>query len=119
MKYIIPVILLIIALLPGCRYDKDFGIISATCDTASVTYSGSVKPILTTYCITCHSGPNAPLGINLDAHTPVKIVADNKKLMGAINHASGFSPMPKNSPKLNDCDIAKIRIWIAGGALNN
>jgi len=44
---------------------------------------------------------------------------DNGKLLGAVTHASGYSPMPKNQAQLSDCNIQKITNWINKGALNN
>ena len=66
MKYLI-ILLISVIFLQGCYYDnKDFldpG--TATCDTTIVTYSASVSPVLTAYCVGCHSGANAPLGLRL------------------------------------------------------
>lgn len=117
-KLIISPILFILFTNAGCIYDKP-EILPSACDTAIVTFSGVVKPILTTHCVACHSGPNAPLSINLDNYTGVKSVASNGKLLGAITHSSGFSPMPQNAAKLIDCNILKIRKWITEGAPNN
>ena len=120
MKYI-TILLISIAFLQGCYYDnKDFldpG--TATCDTAIITYSASVRPVLTAYCVSCHSGANAPLGIMLDTYAGVKVQASNGKLVGTVTHAPGVSPMPKNSAMLSDCNIIKIRKWVAAGAPNN
>lgn len=116
MKYLAIILLLFIQ---GCYYDKQFLDPSTSCDTAIVTYSGSVNPVLTAYCTTCHSGANAPLGINLDNYTSVKAQANNGRLLGVITHSAGFIPMPKNGNKLSDCNIAKIRKWIIAGAPNN
>ena len=119
MKYSL-LALISIAVLSGCYYD-DPHILDPnriTCDTAIVTYSGSVSPILTAYCIGCHAGPNAANGIKLDTRASV-VLAGSARLLGAINHSAGHSPMPKNGAKLSDCSIAKIRIWLANGAPDN
>ena len=39
--------------------------------------------------------------------------------MGTINHASGFSRMPKGGGKLTDCEISQLQKWIDNGILNN
>ena len=67
----------------------------------------------------CHSASSAMGSVNLDGYAQVKTYADNGKLYGVITHASGFSPMPKNSPKMSDCDIAIIKRWIDDGKQNN
>jgi hypothetical protein len=48
-----------------------------------------------------------------------KAMAQNGKLYGTIAHTAGFSPMPKGSAKLSNCQIATIKKWIDGGMLNN
>lgn len=121
MKYAAIILLLFFVIIQGCYYDnKDIlnpG--GQACDTAIVTYSGAVNPLLTAYCTGCHSGANAPLGVRLDTYNGTKSQVSNGKLLGTINHSPGFIPMPKNDNKLNDCNIAKIRKWITNGALNN
>ncbi len=93
---------------------------SATaCDTAAVTFSASVKPILQTYCIGCHSGSSPSGDIDYSTHAGVKKDADNGKLVGSVEWASGFVAMPDNGSKLSNCQIATIKKWVAAGAPNN
>ncbi|HAN38476.1 MAG TPA: hypothetical protein DCQ29_06195 [Chitinophagaceae bacterium] len=91
------------------------------CDTTSFTFSGAVNTILTNNCIGCHNAATAPTsgGVNLSTYAGVRVVALNGKLLGSIEHRSGFSPMPKGGNKLSDCNIIQIRKWINAGALNN
>ena len=92
-----------------------------TSDTASVTFSASVRPILQTHCTVCHSANPPQGGIDLSNHAGVKAMATGGTLLGAINHVPGFKPMPypAGSPKMPQCQIDQVRIWIQGGALNN
>lgn len=122
MKCFLIIIMVIIVLLQsGCKYDKQelLNPVSSACDTAIVTYSGSINPILTVNCISCHSGSNAPFNIKLDVYADVNAQALNGNLLGAITHASGFPPMPEDGSKLSDCNIDKIKNWINAGAPNN
>ena len=89
------------------------------CDTTNITYSGFVAPLLTTYCVGCHSGGAPSAGITLNTHAGVQSVALNGRLYGAISHASGFQPMPRGSAKLPQCTIDKVKSWINDGAPNN
>jgi hypothetical protein len=92
---------------------------AGVCDTTSVTYSGFVASLLSTNCVGCHSG-GAPAGnILLNSHAGVQAVALNGRLLGAITWASGYQQMPRNSAKLSDCKIDKIKAWINDGAPNN
>lgn len=92
---------------------------TTSCDTANVTFTSSVKTIITNKCQGCHGGGAPQGGINLTTYTDVKAKVDDGKLWGSINHLQGFSPMPKNGIKLSDCEIAVFRKWIAAGAPNN
>lgn len=89
------------------------------CDTALFTYSGAVKPIMEAKCAGCHNPANLGGSIDVSTYTAVRAVALNGKLYGSIAHQPGFSPMPKNSAKLSDCEITQIQKWINAGSLNN
>lgn len=109
-------------ILAGCYYDVESELYGATgpCDTANVRYSTAVVGLLQNYgCLGCHSGVSASGGIRLDGYSNVKIMADNGKLFGAINHSNGFSPMPQGGNKMLPCDINKIKTWIDAGSPNN
>ncbi len=92
---------------------------TVACDTAHVTLSGSVIPILDNYCNGCHGGGSPSAGINLTNYTGVKTSAANGSLLGSVKWSSGYSAMPKGSNKLSACNIAKIEKWIALGAKND
>lgn len=118
-----PVVLMLFGLLTlnSCYYDDEETLYpqSLACDTTNVTYSATISAIMSSNCNACHSGSAPQANIKTDNYTDLKDIADNKKLWGAVNHLSGYSPMPKDRPKLSDCDLDKIRIWIYEGALNN
>jgi hypothetical protein len=89
------------------------------CDTLNVTYSQTIASIMSASCNGCHGG-SAPSGnVRTDTYDGLKVVADNGKLWGAVNHDPGYSPMPKDRPKLNECDLKQIQIWIDNGALDD
>lgn len=89
------------------------------CDTANVTYSGTVTTIFKNNCYVCHSG-NSPLGgIKLDAHNTTVIQVNNGRLLGSIKHQNGFQAMPQGAAKLTDCQIQQIQAWVNAGAPNN
>ncbi|MDX5513732.1 MAG: c-type cytochrome [Hymenobacteraceae bacterium] len=98
---------------------KNLSCTENTCDTTTVTFSGSVQPILQKNCLGCHSGTTPSGNLNFGQVAVVQSVAQNGKLNGVITHTPGFKAMPQGGKKLSDCDIAKIQIWIKGGAQNN
>lgn len=122
MKKTVLILICKVSIITGCYYDKDELINPGTgnCDTAGVTYSGTVVSLLqASGCLSCHSG-GAPSGnISLASYTGVKAVAVNGKLYGAINHSPGFSPMPQGGNKMSACNISKIKAWIDAGSINN
>jgi uncharacterized membrane protein len=116
-------VLLLLSGLSGCYYDKEEILYpGGACDTTNVTYSGTVSGIININCNVCHSTASANAsggGIQLDTYAKLKVYVDNGKMLGSINHAGGYSPMPKNATKLSSCDISKIQAWVNAGALNN
>ena len=83
-----------------------------SCDTANVTYAGSVYPIFEQYCTFCHGGAIPEAGIDLTSYEDVAMVAQSGQLLGAINHDANYSPMPKDGNKLSVCQIRTITIWV-------
>jgi hypothetical protein len=128
MKHLIISVVLIVlflGLFTKCYYDSKeylYPELGSQCDTTNVTFSVSVKNVLTNnYCMDCHSNANSAAGgdIKLESYADVKTMADNGHLLGAILHQTGFSFMPKNGGSLSDCDITVIKKWIASQTPNN
>ncbi len=100
----------------GARNNECSG---GACDTVNVTYSVTITGIMDTYCNGCHSGGSASGGINLTSYSGVAAVAANGKLMGSVNHASGYVAMPYGGSWLPDCKIDELRIWVENNYPNN
>ena len=119
MKYLLFCVLLAFSTI-GCYYDRrDILIENTPCDSTIITYSGKVLPILSSVCVSCHSGSAPASGIKLDQYGSVRGVALGGLLLGVINHDPAYPAMPKNGGKLSDCNINIITKWIAAGAPNN
>lgn len=91
----------------------------AECDTLNVSYSSSIVPIMQLHCYGCHNEIDQNAGINLKDFQTVLTLVESGKLMGTINHESGFVAMPQNADKLSDCEISKLNVWINNGYENN
>lgn len=117
------VFIIIILALASCYYDNEEALypsIGTGCDTTNVTFSGSVKPMLSNNCYSCHSNSTAAgfgAGIKLEDYADVKSHANS--VQGAIKQTGTFSPMPKNGGKLSNCLIAQFDIWVRIGMPNN
>ncbi|MFO7934813.1 MAG: hypothetical protein R6U78_12120 [Bacteroidales bacterium] len=120
MKKIIS-ITLFISSLTGCYWDNEEDLFPVDlCDTVDVSFSGDVIPILTNNCLSCHSNASAASfgnGITLEDYED--IAAASSRIVGAINHEDGFSPMPRNQEKLDTCLIRIIETWVNDGVPNN
>ncbi len=90
------------------------------CDTANVTYSGTVLPILQQNCYECHSDANVSISqIPLEGYTFISVKVQDGQLIQAIRHTGEVTPMPKDRPSLSECDIQKIEKWVSEGAPDN
>lgn len=108
--------------MSSCFYDKADLIYPqpTTCDTATVTYSGTVATILNSNCNGCHGGAAAAgAGIKLDTYAGVSTWVTNGRLLNSMLHNGQASPMPKGGSKLDACTINKVSSWITKGAPNN
>jgi mono/diheme cytochrome c family protein len=90
-----------------------------SCDTTRVTYATTVAPLLLQSCGGCHGNGVALGGVALGSYAQVKTVVSKGRLLGAVDHAPGYSPMPKGGAQLSACDRAKLRLWVRAGAPNN
>ncbi len=123
MKILIPTAIIVLLFsFSSCYYDsKEFLYPQISkCDTAHITYTFCVKPILDN-CLGCHSNSSAGSyggNIKLQDYTDVKTYVDNGKLIESIKQ-TGAKPMPKNSSKLPSEEITIIEKWILKGALDN
>ena len=89
------------------------------CDTANCTYSGRVKPLIDSWCVGCHNAGNAGGGFDLSDYPGTVASITAGRLLGTIQHLSGFSPMPKNTNALSPCDVSAIEKWVAAGHPQN
>lgn len=108
-------------LLTHCTYDNEVEkYMDSQCDTSNVTYSNTIRPILENNCYTCHNAEDASsIGGNIVLDNYQAVEEKATRMLRAVQHAEGYTNMPKGQPKLDECTIAKIRIWVEEGALNN
>lgn len=119
-KFIIISVVTVFA-LNSCYYDtvEELYPQPPACDTSNVTFTNDIMPVINSSCVGCHSGSTPAGNISLTNYNEVVAAAQNGSLQGTIKHENGWSPMPKNGNKLNDCFIIKMDIWISSGTPNN
>ncbi len=116
---IITLLAIIMAMSQGCKYENEEELFESNeCDISMVSYQLDIIPIVDQNCFICHSTAEARGDVILDTYIDIKSWAD-ESLFCAINHDEGCTNMPKNQPKLSECDILTIKTWIDEGALEN
>lgn len=111
---------LIVVAAPAVAQDKN---------KAKVTYQDQVQAIFRSRCNSCHNADKQKGGLNLESFTTTiaggssgKVVEpgdpDGSTILGLVMQTDE-PKMPPNSPKIPDAEIAIIRQWIEGGALEN
>jgi cytochrome c5 len=119
-RYSLFIVAILVIFFASCYYDNVEALypsLTSTCDTTNVTYSGTIAPILSSNCTSCHSG-GAPSGsITLTSYANVQTLAASGALMNALK-GTGVPAMPP-SGSISACKINQVQIWIRKGMLNN
>lgn len=89
------------------------------CETQNMSYQNDINPIINNNCVGCHNSTLAQGNIRLDNYNGVAAAVNSGRLEGAITWAAGYTPMPYNQSKLDQCSIDKIKSWVNDGAPNN
>jgi len=83
------------------------------------TYTSDVKQIVDVNCVSgCHTVGGSYGSILLRTSAEVKAAVENKNLLKAIRHDSGFASMPQYQAKLSQSNIDKITCWVDNGFKN-
>jgi hypothetical protein len=104
----------------SCYYDNEealYPTLVNTCDTTNVTFSGTIAPMLSNNCYSCHSNANSSFGGGIRLQSFTDVTANSQKLIAAINRTGPF-PMPP-SGRLGSCSITQFEIWVRNGMPNN
>jgi hypothetical protein len=105
----------------SCYYD-DYQTLYGTggaCDTAAVSYSTDIQPLMSSQCTGCHGAVGGSGGLSLATHAQVAAAVNQGSLLNRVHLAAGNPlAMPPSGP-LTSCQKAKLRTWKRQGALNN
>jgi hypothetical protein len=103
----------------SCYYDNEEALYPGDCQPDQVSYSETVLPILQNNCFHCHDAQNKLGNVTLEGYGNLKVYVEDGRFLGALRRENGFSPMPQDGPKLDDCLIDQIAAWVADGAPDN
>lgn len=105
----------------GCYYDNEEELYPSAgpCVTQNMSFKTDILPIIKNNCTGCHNSIALQGGIAMENYEQITPYIENGSFLGSIKHESGFSPMPKNTAKMSNCQISKIQQWILDGAQDN
>jgi hypothetical protein len=117
--FLLFILLMSFSMFQACIYDNIEDSYTTPCSdtTGSISYSKQIVPIIENRCFPCH-GPSGADG-NLTVHSNFSQVKFRDNIVGNVNHAQGFNPMPKTGAKIPQCEIVKIEKWAAAGFPDN
>ncbi len=118
-------VFILMSFLFSCTYEKaevpEVVAVDTTfvCDTADVTYTKDIQPLLLLHCGTdneCHRAIDNQSDVPLDTYELDTLFAGTGQLLNSITSQNGNPPaMPKEGDKLTECDVNKIKAWINQG----
>ena len=111
--------LLIMLVIGFVACDSDPEDPMVNCETTGLTYNDDIAAIFNESCALagCHNEGNAGFSTyEMFNYATTKAAVDDGRIIGSINHESGFLEMPRSADKLDDCTIDKITQWIEDGA---
>lgn len=94
--------------------------------TAAVSYSSDVLPILQSRCVNCHGGDRTEEGLVMTSYAAIMTGSDNGLVVTPGDAENSLlaelivsQEMPKRGPKLTPPQVQIIIDWINQGALDN
>jgi hypothetical protein len=111
-KIIISSIVMAVIFTTACA--KKTAVAASDCTGVTPTYTTDIKPIIDANCLSCHNSGNKSGGYDLSNYNNCKSAKD--KIVGSVQHASGFAAMPDGSAKLSDATIKIINCWSQNNA---
>lgn len=103
----------------SCQNLNEEELFGLSCDTSEVSYSEDIAPIIQGNCLHCHYKDSPIVDFSLEGHANVLVRVNTGQLKQAVNHEPGAREMPDDGPKLPECELSLINIWIRNGAPNN
>ncbi len=90
------------------------------CVTTDLTYNNDIAAIIDGSCATagCHEMGSSTTFEMHDYNAVLTEINGDNRIVGSINHETGFTPMPfpLGEDKIDQCNIDKITSWISDGA---
>lgn len=109
-----PLVFLGMLCLAGCKKEA---ITEYDCLAITPVYTNDIQTIMENSCaiINCHNFGSAQGGITLGDYNGVKNAANKDRLLGAVQHKSGYRKMPQGGEQLSDSLIERLSCWVQNG----
>ena len=108
-------LVLSLALVSSCSNDSDDDYTPPPPTNNDITYTGDVKTIIDSNCLTCHGSPTANgAPMQLVTYDNVKNAVQTRGLIGKISSGA----MPPVGANLSAAQIQTIKDWQSGGFVN-
>lgn len=102
----------------ACYYDNEVEQYGVTvCDTAALSYSTHILPIIEANCLTCHRPGGEQSSSPFNTFEQVKPYATSLELVQRIT--GNGQPLMPPAGAMSSCDQEKITAWVRAGAPNN
>jgi len=87
-------------------------------DCSTITYDAHIATIFSKNCGGCHvTGSQG--GVNFNNYAKLKNQCEVGKVIGVINHQSGFKKMPTSGIKMPQAVLDSIDCWVSNGFKEN
>jgi len=106
------ILLLVGVLLVACSKDDDDD--NTDCVIEDITYTNTMEGLFAGCTFSgCHDGNS--INGSLASYDDAKLFVGFGRIVGALKHEAGFTPMPSGRAMWDDCMIMQLETWIADG----
>jgi hypothetical protein len=91
-------------------------VLDTTSCKSNISYLNDIKPIMSNYCVSCHSSKNPNGGYDLTSFDG--LTKNVSKVLGSMRQDGTAQSMPQGY-KVADSLIQKLNCWINQGSKNN
>lgn len=107
---------ILFSLVASCKDDETPDTVD--CTGLTPTYNNDIKAILDASCTSsgCHNSVDLANNYDFSTYATASAISQGNRFLGAINHQSGFMPMPQNAPKLSNENIELLTCWVENGS---
>jgi hypothetical protein len=110
-------IIIIVSSMLWCSCGKE-SVDVIDCTGLTPTYTSDINEILDNSCAKsgCHDLVTKSNGFDFSTYVTAMPISQGANFLGAVQHKSGFIPMPMDGPKLSDSKVQLLTCWVQNGS---